>query len=73
MRVSLFPVSDLPRKARVKRMYIADAGHIPGGKIIRFLCPRCKHDTGWIPDTRTISANRKGIACPVCNPPLCSG
>ena len=47
----LFPKDALPRTAQVKRMRVADAGHMPaGGKGIRFECPHCDHDTGWIED-----------------------
>lgn len=57
-----------PPKPRVKRMYVADAGHLPGGtKGIRFECPRCGHDTGWIKDEWSVSENKRGRPCPECN------
>lgn len=58
----------LPRRPRFKQMQVADAGHLAGGgKAIRFVCPHCGHDTGWISDRRTLSKNRKGAPCPACN------
>ncbi|TNE55190.1 MAG: hypothetical protein EP341_05415 [Sphingomonadales bacterium] len=64
----LFAKNDLPRAKRVKRMHVADAGQLPGGSPgIRFECPYCRHDTGWIKDEWTISENRRGQPCPVCN------
>jgi rubrerythrin len=64
----LFPKADLPRRAPVKRMRVADAGHFPsGGKCIQFVCPRCGHDTGWIADEWTVTENRNGRPCPSCN------
>ncbi|KXV70536.1 hypothetical protein AD951_02705 [Acetobacter malorum] len=70
MTQMLFPLPSLPRRKRVKRMHVADAGHLPGGaqKGIRFVCSHCGYDTGWIQDTRSISDNRKGLPCPACNP-----
>lgn len=64
----LFAKEDLPRSAPVKRMHVADAGHLPGGaKGIRFVCPHCGHDTDWIADEWTISENKRGLPCPSCN------
>ena len=57
-----------PRKPRLWRMKLADAGHLPSGeKGIQFVCPRCGHDTGWILDEQTITENRRGLPCPQCN------
>lgn len=65
----LFAKDDLPRSRPVKRMHVADAGHLPGGaKGIQFECERCGYDTGWIADIWTISENRRGHPCPRCNP-----
>jgi len=67
----LFAPGDLPRRAPIKRMHVADAGHDPSGtKSIRFECRRCGHDTGYVDDIWTISENRRGHPCPVCNPSL---
>jgi DNA-directed RNA polymerase subunit RPC12/RpoP len=52
-----------PKRARMWRMRVADAGH----GCIQFKCPRCGHDTGWLQDTRTITENKRGIVCPICN------
>lgn len=62
----LFP--GLPRARPVRRMHVADAGQLPGGsKGVRFKCRRCGHDTGWLHDARTVSENKRGISCPICN------
>jgi len=62
------PGFEKPRQPRLKRMRVADAGHLPGGsKGIRFECPQCGHDTDWIPDAWTISENKRGLPCPKCN------
>jgi hypothetical protein len=59
---------ELPRRAPVRRMHVAEAGHLPGGQPgIRFECGRCGYDTGWIYDTETVSENRRGLPCPNCN------
>lgn len=65
----LFDKADLPRSASIKRMRVADAGHLPGGAVkgIRFECPHCGHDTDWIEDRWTITENRRGLPCPRCN------
>ena len=64
----LFDRTELPRARPVKRMHVLDAGHIGGGqKGIRFKCGHCGHDTGWIADEWTITENRRGQPCPVCN------
>lgn len=64
----LFDKDQLPRSEPIKRMRVADAGHMPGGtKGIRFECPHCGHDTGWIEDEWSITENRRGLPCPSCN------
>ncbi|WP_353474816.1 hypothetical protein PVT71_14705 [Salipiger sp. H15] len=65
----LFHKADLARSPTVKRMHVADAGHLPGGAPgIRFECGQCGHDTGWIVDHWTVAENRRGQPCPTCNP-----
>ncbi len=59
----LFDKSILPRKARVKRMHVADAGQ----GCIQFVCPHCGHDTGWLKDEHTFTENKRGLPCPKCN------
>lgn len=64
----LFPKDSIKRSAPVKRMRVIDAGHMTGGvRGIRFECPHCDHDTGWIEDEWTISENKRGLPCPRCN------
>lgn len=68
MTTLLFDKAALPRTAPVKRMHVADAGHLPDGrKGIQFHCPHCGHDTGWIVDKHTVSENKRGMPCPECN------
>ena len=64
----LFEKTTLPKAAPIKRMRVADAGEMTGGKKgICFVCSRCGHDTGWIEDVWTISENKRGLPCPCCN------
>ena len=64
----LFEKAALPKAAPVKRMRVADAGEMTGGKKgIIFVCSHCGHDTGWIEDLLTISENKRGLPCPRCN------
>lgn len=59
---------DRPRRAPRVLMHVEDAGHLPGGrKGIVFQCSRCGHNTGWIRDEHTVSANKRGLPCPQCN------
>lgn len=67
MTTLLFNKVDLPRRARIKRMRVFDAGQSGGYKVIMFLCPHCSHNTGWLHDTRTITENKRGLPCPKCN------
>ncbi len=64
--MDMFTLLNLPKKpkqARRWRMRVADAGI----GCIQFKCPRCGHDTGWLQDTRTITENKRGIVCQICN------
>lgn len=63
----LFSSDELPRASDTKRMRVADAGHMGGGKGIRFECPHCEYDTGWIVDEWTTTENKRGFPCPICN------
>ena len=64
----LFTKEQIPRRAPMKRMYVADAGnYISGGKGIKFKCNHCGHNTGWIKDNRSITENKRGLPCPKCN------
>lgn len=53
---------NLPRSKRKVRMHVADAG-----QGIRFECRKCGYNTGWINDEWTVTENRRGHPCPVCN------
>lgn len=59
----LFDKSDIPPRAPVTRMHVADAG----GGMIKFACPHCGHSTDWITDEWTLTENRRGQPCPSCN------
>ncbi len=57
-----------PRQKRRVMMHVSDAGNFPnGGKAICFECNICGYETGWIADERSISENKRGMACPDCN------
>lgn len=65
----LFPETKIRRTSRVM-MHVLDAGNFPSGqKCIWFKCPKCEFETEWIPDEWSVSQNKKGHPCPVCNPP----
>ncbi|WP_107495541.1 hypothetical protein [Thalassobius sp. I31.1] len=51
-----------PRAKPRVMMHVADAG-----EGIRFECEKCGHDTGWIADEKSVSENKRGLPCPVCN------
>ncbi|WP_406720404.1 hypothetical protein RPE78_09475 [Thioclava litoralis] len=61
----LFDKEQIPKAPPTKRMHPSDAGE----GMIRFSCPHCGHDTGWIADQWTITENKRGQPCPVCNRP----
>lgn len=63
MSLALFDALDFPRRPRIKRMHVSDAGH----GCIEFTCRHCGFCTGWIRDEWTITANRRGLPCPKCN------
>lgn len=62
-QAALFDKHQAPRRPRLKRMRVADAG--PG--CIQFICPHCGHDTDWIEDEWTLTENKRGLPCPKCN------
>lgn len=51
------------RKPRVL-MRVTDAGD----RYIEFTCARCGHVEAYHGDTGTVSENKRGRPCPVCNP-----
>ena len=63
MILDLFP--EAARRPRIVRMHVVDAGH----SMIKFRCARCGHETGWIPDTMTLTESKRGLPCPRCNAP----
>ena len=64
----LFTGSQAPRSLRQVIMHVVDAGHLPTGQCgIVFECGTCGHNTGWIPDTKTVAENKRGMPCPNCN------
>lgn len=67
MTAQLFTPMQAPRRPRRVMMHVADAGNGAGCKVIQFRCNKCGHDTGWLVDERTISENRRGLPCPICN------
>lgn len=62
------PDGKKPRREKRKLMHVADAGQSNWGKVIKFECSHCGYETGWMDDEKSISTNKRGIACPICNP-----
>lgn len=56
-----------PRKPRRVMMHVSDVGQGNSGKVIEFECACCGYNTGWIADSRSLSMNKKGNPCPICN------
>jgi len=52
-----------PRKPPRALMHVVDAGD----RCIRFRCPRCSHDTGWLEWDNRVTKAKRGLPCPVCN------
>jgi hypothetical protein len=61
------PTGIKPRRHSRVMMHVDDAGQGNCGKVIKFECYKCGHNTGWIADEKSISENKKGMPCPVCN------
>lgn len=62
---------DKPRRPRQWRMVVCDAGDGPcccdeTPISVRYLCPRCGHETGWM-GAKTVTEAKRGIPCPKCN------
>lgn len=60
-----------PRAKPRKLMHVCDAGDGPCSNdetpiSVRYLCPRCGHETGWM-GARTVTESKRGIPCPKCN------
>jgi hypothetical protein len=71
MATDLF--GEVPRRPRVLRMHIIDAGTAENGdKIGRYQCGRCGAETDWLEIT-SISASKRGIPCETCNQPTQGG
>lgn len=64
----LFDQSQAPRRKRVVRTVVIDAGHVDGAKdhLVRYECRRCGLDAGWY-TVRTVSEGKRGAPCPRCN------
>lgn len=69
MTQDMFTDSGLkPRRRPRVMMHVVDGGIFPDGKpCIQFECNRCGHNTGHIYDTKSVSENKRGTPCPVCN------
>lgn len=61
----LFSRDQAPRRSRIHRMHVADAGW-HAGRIAIFRCSRCGHQTDWLPFD-TIAEAKRGLPCPKCN------
>jgi len=48
-------------------MHVIDAGYMDGrGDVVELECRKCGHNTGWVP-SRTVSEEKRGRPCPLCN------
>lgn len=64
-QAELFPLP--PKRTRLKRMHVVDAGsNGPGpGLNAQYQCKRCGELSDWLPGSLTDV--RRGIPCPKCN------
>lgn len=62
----LFPKGLAPRRPRVIRMHVVDAGNGEESMVAEFECKRCGHNSGWV-TIETVTEGRRGIPCPKCN------
>jgi len=38
-----------------------------GSGLIEFECGKCAYNTGMIKDIHTVTENKRGLPCPICN------
>lgn len=58
---------DKPRRPRVIRARIRDAGNGPGpGQWGEFECPRCGWRSGWV-QIANVTTGKRGVPCEKCN------
>lgn len=62
-QLALFPKLKKPRQKPRKLMHVVDAG----SEMIQLECIHCRHNTGWIKATETVTQYKRGIPCPKCN------
>lgn len=55
-----------PRRPRVHRMHVIDAGAGAVGLIARFQCSRCGDESDWL-EIANVTEGKRGIPCPKCN------
>lgn len=52
-----------PRRKRRVMMHVVDGGV----DMIQFECFKCGYNSGWIPNDKSLTENKRGIPCPKCN------
>ena len=58
---------EVPRRPRVLRMHVIDAGTACNGdRIARYQCARCSAETDW-QEIESVTAAKRGIPCEKCN------
>jgi len=56
-----------PRRSPRIMMKMIDVGQDNSGPVIIFECSKCGHSTGWIKDDQSVTQNKRGKPCPICN------
>lgn len=55
-----------PKRFHLKKMHVSDAGEVHGRDSVRYQCPCCGLETGWI-EEESITIAKRGIPCLSCN------
>lgn len=66
-QISFLPPATRKKPKRLMHVFDAGNGYEAGDTVIQFQCIHCDHNTGWIKDNQTMTENRRGIPCPICN------
>jgi hypothetical protein len=68
MTGQLFTADQAPRRRRIVRMHVADAGSDGARPMLaEFKCNKCGHNSGWI-ECPPLTQAKRGLPCPICNP-----
>jgi hypothetical protein len=64
--MQLFSKEQAPRKPRIKRMHVVDAGG-DCGTMVEMKCYHCNYESGWFSTDEPIRQLKRGLPCPKCN------